>query len=293
MTHTTLKVTISLICASVVAIHLGVPTLKVDGVTLGLIAIGLLPWFQPLVKSFELPGGLKIELQEVKEATAKISASAGESAIKPLDTSTADEFGVSRLRNVAEQDPNLAFVALRLEIEKLLVDLAQRASLQVEKRGATALLSQLTMSGVIPEISSRGLAELIALGNQAAHGAVVSKDAALWAIAKAPELLGILSAIRSTLKNTKRSFGGVVSKAEVLAASVTHMPIPIKFEKPFIRPPNVVLSFRDMWNADLSSGALRVIDTDENGFQFEVVSMPEAHTVVNWSVKWQATGEVE
>ena len=44
------------------------PDVKIDGVTLGLLAIALLPWLQPLLKSIELPGGLKVEMQDYEQS---------------------------------------------------------------------------------------------------------------------------------------------------------------------------------------------------------------------------------
>ena len=35
-----------------------------DPITISLLIIGIIPWLAPLIKSFELPGGLKVEFSE-------------------------------------------------------------------------------------------------------------------------------------------------------------------------------------------------------------------------------------
>jgi hypothetical protein len=49
-----------------VAIHLIWPDVRIDSITLVLLAVALLPWLSPLFKSIELPGGWKFEFQEFK-----------------------------------------------------------------------------------------------------------------------------------------------------------------------------------------------------------------------------------
>lgn len=56
--------------------HLIWPTFAIDAVTITFVVIAILPWLAPLIKSLELPGGLKVELRElvqreVSKATAE------------------------------------------------------------------------------------------------------------------------------------------------------------------------------------------------------------------------------
>jgi hypothetical protein len=291
MRLTTLKVTISLVCAGFAAVHLLAPTINIDAVTLGLLAIGLLPWFQPLVKSLELPGGLKIELQDVKAAMDKISSSlASETRTEAADNLPPETGLLSFISKVAEQDPNLALVGLRIEVEKLLVEIAEATGVATERRGANALLNELSRRAVIPSAVAAGLTEFVSLGNQAAHGATVSKDAAAWALAIAPQFLGALSALR--LKSSEPvTLTGEIPKAEVMAAYEKQSPIRIRFPKPFARSPHVSVGFYGLLDDDLASGSLQVQQSDEHGFSLHVASMPNAHSVAIWSVKWKATGQ--
>src|SRR5207249_11615303 len=63
-----LGLTITVVALFLALAHLLFPSIKIDFVVLVLLLLAALPWLAPLVKSVELPGGLKIELQDVKEA---------------------------------------------------------------------------------------------------------------------------------------------------------------------------------------------------------------------------------
>ena len=51
--------------------HIVWPQLAIDAVALALIVIAILPWLAPLVKSLELPGGWKVEFQELQRAASR------------------------------------------------------------------------------------------------------------------------------------------------------------------------------------------------------------------------------
>jgi hypothetical protein len=162
------------------------PDVKIDAVSLGLLALALLPWLSPLIKSAELPGGVKIEFQDVQEAVDKVAAAAPATAAtsrRPEDSFVA----------MASQDPSLAMVGLRIEIEKRLRRLAERSQLP-SSRPLTQLTHDLERRNVLNHEASAGLRDLIALGNRAAHGVEVSPEAAYSAVEYGPQVLGILEA---------------------------------------------------------------------------------------------------
>lgn len=66
--HLPLKIAVSALAAIAIVVKAVYPEWEVDVVTLGLFLVGILPWLAPLIKSVELPGGLKVELQEIKES---------------------------------------------------------------------------------------------------------------------------------------------------------------------------------------------------------------------------------
>ncbi|WP_330335573.1 hypothetical protein OHS33_38480 (plasmid) [Streptomyces sp. NBC_00536] len=58
---------ISAAAVAVAAIHLARPDLRIDGITLALAAIALIPWLGDLFESLELPGGAKIQYRKLEE----------------------------------------------------------------------------------------------------------------------------------------------------------------------------------------------------------------------------------
>ena len=176
--------TVVTVCAIFIAIvHIIWPDLAVDVITLGLFVIAVLPWLAPLVKSFELPGGLKIELQDVERTTDQ-ARDAG--LLTPQDTKPELEHSFLLM---AEHDPNLALAGLRIEIERRLARLAERQKIQIRSRGLGQLLEALDEQGVLTRDQREALASLTTLLNSAVHGAEVDPKAAMRAIGIAPALL--------------------------------------------------------------------------------------------------------
>lgn len=67
-----LSIIVTVSALIIALVHLLLPTAKIDGVTLGLLALAALPWLSPFIKSVEIPGVGKIELQEVKEQVKEV-----------------------------------------------------------------------------------------------------------------------------------------------------------------------------------------------------------------------------
>lgn len=168
-------------------VHLIWPSLAIDAITLGLLAIAVIPWLAPLVKSFELPGGLKVELQEMQAATAK----AEEAGLLPA-TSNSPKVDHS-FQLVAESDPNLALAGLRIEIERRLLALCEKHQIQVRSKGVGQLLRALDERGVLTPEQRSALSDLTGLLNSAVHGASVDPQAATWAMDIGPTLLESLN----------------------------------------------------------------------------------------------------
>jgi len=181
-----LKIAISVIATVGLIAHLAFPNLAIDAISLSLLVVAVLPWLAPLVKAAELPGGFKIEFQDVKEAAERVAAGAPEviAATGPHEP---------LYMAISEQDPGLALVGLRIEIEKRLRQLAERSGI-VKSRPLAQLTKELEELSVLSAESASGLRELIALGNQAAHGVRVGPDVAYSAVEFGPKVLQILDA---------------------------------------------------------------------------------------------------
>ncbi len=195
------KIAISTICVILAAAHLIWPDVKVDMVTLVLLVVAILPWLAAVIRSVELPGGFKIELQDVKAATEKVTGGKTAAAGQPDKPPVGGD--IQYLREIASSDPNLALVGLRIEIERRLSQLAERAQIPSARRSAGAMLRDLMAREQIDRQTAAGLGELIALGNQAAHGAEVSPNAAAWALDTGPLILEVLDRLIDQRSNDR------------------------------------------------------------------------------------------
>ena len=198
MTPNRIRWSISILSIAALIAHILWPLVTLDLASLVLILVALIPWLAPVIKSIELPGGFKIEVQDLKAATEKILGSDAEpiqadsTNIPAFFLRSSETASVATLRHLAEEDPNLALVGFRIEIERRLNALAAKHELVTHEKSAGQLLRVLQGKYLIPPTMASGLADLIALGNQAAHGAKVSESAARWVLDTAPKVFNEL-----------------------------------------------------------------------------------------------------
>ncbi len=195
------RIAVSAICAILAAAHLIWPRVKIDIATLVLLVVAILPWLASIIRSIELPGGFKIELRDVKAATEKVTSGKAAARVRPPTTGAGGD--IEFLHAVADSDPNLALVGLRIEIERRLSRLAELAQLPSARRSASAILRDLVARGQINQQTAVGLGDLIALGNQAAHGVEVSPAAAEWALDASPLILEVLDSLVEQRSDTR------------------------------------------------------------------------------------------
>jgi hypothetical protein len=197
MKLTKIRWSISIGAALIAVIHFVSPHFSLDTTYIIALVLGVIPWLAPIVKSVELPGGFKIEVRDIKEATDKVIAATEAVAQtfaneRPRIALTTEADAFTTIRQLATSDPNLALVGFRIELERRLIALAQRHGIETQRRSAGLLLRELRLREAIPGSIASGLSELLALGNQAAHGAEVSPDAARWMLEVGPTILAIL-----------------------------------------------------------------------------------------------------
>ena len=165
-------------------VHIIWPTLAIDAIALALVVIAVLPWLAPLVKSLELPGGWKVEFQELQKAASR-AETAGLLAPEPNKSDLVFSF-----QSVATQDPNLALAGLRIEIEKRLSSLVEIHGLGSRRpMGVGQALRALAQAEVLTSEERSILADMVNMLNAAVHGAEVDTRAANWAIDVGPRLL--------------------------------------------------------------------------------------------------------
>ena len=184
------KTQVAISCGSLLlaGLHLLWPGISLDAVTLTLLAAAVVPWLLPLFKSLELPGGWKLEFQEL-QATEQRADKAGLLNEEPADSGHDQEYS---FQVVANQDANLALVGLRIEIEKRLNSLADGAEIKRKRMGISGLLRSLGDREILSREERSVLWDMIELLNSAAHGASADQQHAGWVLDVGPRLLATL-----------------------------------------------------------------------------------------------------
>jgi hypothetical protein len=164
-------------------VHVVFPGLAIDAIALVLIVVAVVPWLAPLFKSLQIPGGWKVEFQELQKVAAK-AEDAG--LLSPAPPSEEAEYA---FQSVAGRDPNLALAGLRIELERRLVRLAEIHGIGTAMQGMGRLLRELARRGILSEDEESVLADLVHLLNAAVHGADVDPRATEWAMDVGPQLI--------------------------------------------------------------------------------------------------------
>ncbi|MDE0030315.1 MAG: DUF4145 domain-containing protein [Deltaproteobacteria bacterium] len=183
MQNVWLKSGISVVAVLLIAARLIWPDLKIDVISIGLFILALVPWLTSIVESMKFPGGWEIKLRDLAEAGKKVTDA------NPITESVK----LPKFMSVTDQDPNLALVALRIEVEHRLRALAEKYSIP-SQRSLSRLFHELRKREVFDHAAFSGLHEIIMAGNQAAHGATVEPTLADWAFSNGSAILSSLDA---------------------------------------------------------------------------------------------------
>lgn len=182
----TIKFIISAIAIIVLAGRLFLPNLQFDISIITLIILMFLPWFSTIIDTAELPGGIKVKFKDIEMAGEQIIV---------RDEVHKNENEISKptysFLLLANTDPNLAIVGLRIEIEKRLRLLALKHGVN-GSLPLSEIIKNLTSSHVLDIKMSKGLTTLVNAGNQAAHGAKVENKVYQWAFENSPKILAKL-----------------------------------------------------------------------------------------------------
>jgi len=163
------------------AAHLFCDAVTVDSITIILLVLACLPWLAPYLKSIELPGGFKVEIKD---------------ALKKVEQASADIPTIEDEAPYGGVDTSLAFVALRVEIEKTIRK--YQPDLGHKNHSLSIRLQMLANENIISRPLSVALLELVKLGNAAAHGQEVESEEAELILMRADPLV---SKLEENLKN--------------------------------------------------------------------------------------------
>ena len=107
------------------AIHIAWPDLEIDTLTVGLLLIASLPWLRPNIKSIELPGSYKVEVQELKkEVEERIQEQARKGRELTMHVGEEEHKRqelVQRMEQVEERVDNFVFTGGAIHLEEMSV----------------------------------------------------------------------------------------------------------------------------------------------------------------------------
>lgn len=190
MTKSKIKLIVSIVAAVIAIAHIIFPKINIDLITVLLMAIAIIPWLELLFKSVELPGGLKLEFQDLQKLESE-AKKAG--LIKPEEQTgarrTDDVQATYPFVEVAEQNQELALVSLRIEIEKRLREIATKYGIETKKFSILYLINNLSEKGILTTSENSSLKDMINTLNQAAHGVEYDQRNAQWVIENGPKII--------------------------------------------------------------------------------------------------------
>lgn len=179
------SVIISVVVGLFLLAHLFVSRVEVDPIAIILLVLVIAPWLAPILKSVELPGGVKIEFKDLE----KIRESAAEAGLLKMPLEKKEELAYV---SIADQDPNLALAGLRIEIERRLRAIAEAYGINIERKSIRQVLRQLSIGEAISQGQATVLNDLVVVLNEAVHGAEVDPRVTEWAIEVGPSFLAVL-----------------------------------------------------------------------------------------------------
>lgn len=157
-------------------------------VSLGLIALALSPWIAKYIKKAKLPGGTEIEFREAFNRVTKDAEEAG-LLVEPTD----EQEQRSEYQVLFDEDPTLGLAKLRIELERILVGLAEAAHIdRKRRRGIKWLAYELGENEILNRDELAVIGDIIPLLNAAIHSEDYSYPVAQWVSEEGPKLIAAL-----------------------------------------------------------------------------------------------------
>lgn len=182
-------VTFILALALLTAHSFNIAILSVDSTSIFLLVLMLISPFIAAVKKikfgdFEAEIDIK-EIQQIKQDAEKnIELNQPDNEYRPEIYEATD-----KIRELANSDPVIALAKIRIELEKVLIRLGGRYSLDVKRINLGALVNQLTSQEILSKQIGKSLREVISICNRAIHGEHISTEGASTIVELGIELI--------------------------------------------------------------------------------------------------------
>ena len=148
----------------------------------GALAVAVIPWVFEFIKSIEMPGGFKLELNQFEKRI--------ENELLPPPVNVAPN-NQHVFLDVYETDPLLAIAGLRIEIEKRLRKLAEIHQISGRNSVASLLRDLQSRQAIGPSIASI-INDMLPTLNRAVHAQDIPADAGDWVLKNGPSILAAL-----------------------------------------------------------------------------------------------------
>lgn len=189
MSKKTIKIIISILAIILILCHLIFPSIQIDLITIILFCLIIIPWVEPLFKSVELPGGVKLEFQDL-EKIEKEAKEVGLIEEQPADMFTSRDYDFI---NIANTNQALALVSLRIEIEKKLREIASKYNIEIKNFSISKIINLLSDKNILTVKESTVLRDIISTLNHASHGVEYDERTGNWIIEVGPEIIESLN----------------------------------------------------------------------------------------------------
>lgn len=161
------KLTVSILFTGIFLLRILKPELNIDSISVMLIVLALVPWFIQYIKSLEINGLGKVELitEDQKQSIQKNADEAG------ILTGTKENKISSNYTfyNLRYEDPKLALAGLRIELEKTLIKLVEKNSLDSQRFGLNKMTNILSKNNIITSSESSLIYDISGILNRAVH----------------------------------------------------------------------------------------------------------------------------
>lgn len=163
--------------------------LTVDTTSILLLVVMLLSPFIAAIKRIKFGDfEAEIDIEEIRKIKSETEKTLNENQEdreeRPEIYATSDA-----IKTLAESDPVIALAKIRIELEKILGQLARFNSVKVSGFALGALVNKLTNQEIISHDVGKALREVIALCNRAIHGEAISEEGARTIVDLGVELL--------------------------------------------------------------------------------------------------------
>jgi hypothetical protein len=177
-----ISILISVFAIFLLMLHLIIPSLTIDIITITLFLIAIIPWAGQIFKSIKLPGGFQIEYQELRELSQKLRDS-------NLIAEPTEEPPNYERTTIQSLSPTLQLANLRIEIEKRLRHLAELCGVVENRRSLNQVVISLFEVDALSLGDLEVLRQLFRILNPAIHGEEIADPVFFWAMEEGPGLL--------------------------------------------------------------------------------------------------------